>query len=860
MKMKRFLVLCSVLGLLLVLGIVPLASGAQTLQQNAGNLKIGFSERFDATPPAPPTNPLTPSPTFASAAFPYADTFNTAQNLAAGTGMCQAYVAWSVASAASGVHGGVDDIGSRAWFENWLSTYAKDHCDRVLVTFKSFPSPSTDSALSPNNHPGARNQIQIQQAAFLAIDWQTITGWHGKMDFIAWNEPDYGNYTGNGYNPGNAFGADMAADAYLMMRRICGDPAADPYQVCGSVAAGGLHSYASNCPDWTNATCATSSSATYLDLYMFTIWSHATGAATATNPPASWNPQPLYPIQGFFPATWQPEVFAFHDWNDPNNYITNFGTSGGQCLDATTCTAKAVANVLSANPYWSNAEVWNTLAGAGQSGQAGKVNVSNVYVTNPDPITQACTASYLLRLMSSLGPQFTRLYYTSPYDPSGGGWSLFPAGDAGTDATTTKPAFSVLASRNLAYVPPAGSTPATCPGGLPTQVANVSDPTNAGQKITSTGIFTAPLEAQVQDIYGNPLGGVNVTFGPVNGLQFSTSATGTFANTLTVAADTAAGNLGNTPPVYVQAAYVDTYTVTATLVGVPGATPAQFPNLMVAGTGPPPQPPASSLQLTASPNPPVAGSSATLSVALPVSATGTVTFTYNSGNALTCTNSANPVTVAANGAASCTTTLPASATSVSGTYTADNASHYSSASLTSVTVKPAPDFTVTISPTTQTVSAGTAASYTVNLTVSNGPYSCPVTLTALLSTSIPNATLVFDQNSLTPGSAASTTLKVTVPQQTAKLDTTGFPAKAPLALAVLLLPLAGWRRRKSWNKLLMLLVLGLAGSAAFLGCGGGDNNNGSGKPPVNYKITITANGSCGSGSLHNAAAYLVVNQ
>jgi len=656
---------------------------------------------------------------------------------------------------------------------------------------------------------------------------------------------------------------------YIALHLLCdsGTSVGDPYGVCGNVVAGGFSDSTMNCPDHTDSTCSLSSTA-FLDRYLYYIYADSLETSTAscsggnnatTDPLCPGSTAYIYPIDNHnFPKGWMPEAFAYKDFTDVNNYI-----SGGQCLTAATCVAKSVAQTFASDPLMKNTQIWNMATAAGQIGvtttQVGSDTTAWQFVpssvTDPTPAQQACAASFLLNLTSSLGPKFTRLYYKgAAWDASisgtgaNGNWSLFPSGDAGTSAATAKPAFSVLANRNLAYAP-------TCAGGLPTQLVNTSDPANAGQTHTDPGVFDTPLQAQAQDSYGVAYPNVAVTFGPVTGLQFSASATGTFTDTLAVTTDSS----GNTPQVYVSGAFVGSYTAIATLDGAPGATPAQF-SLEVDGSGPPPPPPSSYLTITTTPDPLVAGSSATLSVQLPTGATGTVSFTYNGGAALVC-NEANPVPVASDWTATCTTLIPASATSVSGTYNADDTtSHYSSSALTAITsIQAAADFTITLTPPTQTVAAGTPAVYAVNLVVSNGPYNCPVNLTALLSTSIPNATLVFDQSSLTPGSGATTNLTVTVPQQTAKLA--GFGAKAPLMLAVLLLPLAAWRRKHSLGRLLLVLVLALAGSAAVIGCSGsGDNNNGSANPPSNYKITITGNGTCGSGSLHNAAAYLVVNQ
>ncbi|MCL2661109.1 MAG: hypothetical protein FWD64_11420, partial [Acidobacteriaceae bacterium] len=602
------------------------------------------------------------------------------------------------------------------------------------------------------------------------------------------------------------------ADYYLVLRSECDAHSS----VCGNVAAGAFNSngnawqdYLQNCPTSTDATCANGSSATYLDKYKYYI-----NADLATYWPTA-------------PAGWKPEVFAYHEWNDINNYILKNNASNLTCTSAGYCTVKIVGNLLN-DPWWSDAEFWNSEVGLGQAGNP-----------SPDDITQACAASYMLRVNTSVSPRFTRLYYMRAAESDGSIWSLFDS------SQQPRPAFDVLANRNLAYVPPAGSTPAVCPAGPQTQIVNFSDPSNAGETINAPGVFTNALVAQAQDIYGNPLSGVSVTFGPATGLLFSNSASGPWNDT---AVTTTLSN-GNTSNVYVEAADEGTYTATASLTGVSSAAPVEFQNLAVVL---PQAPPVSSLQIISDPTPPAAGKPATLSVALPAGASGTVEFTYNGGTALTCTNSGNPVTVAGDGTATCATTIPEGATSVSGTYTADGASAYASAALSTVTVQTgaAVDFAIAAASATQTVALGTPVSYTLNLSSINGSYDCPVTFIVAFTPALPpNATWSFSPASVTPASGASTTLTINIPKQTAMLDTTGFGVKAPLALAMLLLPLAAWRRRKSMGNLLIVLVLALAGLAgsAILGCGN-DNNSSSSVAPK-YQIDITGTGSCGGAHL-----------
>ncbi|MCL2659106.1 MAG: Ig-like domain-containing protein, partial [Acidobacteriaceae bacterium] len=261
----------------------------------------------------------------------------------------------------------------------------------------------------------------------------------------------------------------------------------------------------------------------------------------------------------------------------------------------------------------------------------------------------------------------------------------------------------------------------------------------------------------------------------------------------------------------------------------------------------PSMPPSIYPQLLTSPNPPVATQPVTLTAEFPTDATGTVVFTDQNGTALpNCSN----VSVV-NGVATCTTTPPAGTTTIGGNYANGN---YSPAPLPAVkVVEPTPpatsDFTLTVAPPDQTVVAGATATYKVTVTPADNATSCPVSLTLpFADKELPsNAIWSFSQSSLTPAAGGtSANLTIIVPAQTpvAELGTSGFGTKAPLALAALLLPLAAWRRRKNWGKLLMLLVLGLAGSAVITGCGAGGHFS---QPSKTYTVTITGTSACSGG-------------
>jgi len=263
-------------------------------------------------------------------------------------------------------------------------------------------------------------------------------------------------------------------------------------------------------------------------------------------------------------------------------------------------------------------------------------------------------------------------------------------------------------------------------------------------------------------------------------------------------------------------------------------------------------------ELTVTPNPPESGQPVTItSGPFPPDATGTVTITDQDGKHI-CTAEVS------NGQASCQVVLPPGPT-VSGEYSGDR--NYNDSPVGPPVTVQSPtieDFSITVDPSTQTVLPGVAASYTVTVAGTNGAYSCAVSMSA---EGLPaDATVVFDPATVMPGttSEVSVTMTVTVPpqQSAAKLGTSGFNAKAPLALVALLIPLAAWRRRRSWGKLLTVFVLGLAGlvgSVAIIGCHPGGYFFQPKQPVQTYTFTVTGTSSCDS-SKHSKSITLVVGE
>jgi hypothetical protein len=231
-------------------------------------------------------------------------------------------------------------------------------------------------------------------------------------------------------------------------------------------------------------------------------------------------------------------------------------------------------------------------------------------------------------------------------------------------------------------------------------------------------------------------------------------------------------------------------------------------------------------------------------------------------------------------------TTPATGTdTLSVAYTPTDTTDYSGDSLyPSTTTNPVklstsatPDFAVASSTLTQTVTAGQSATYTINVTPSNG-FASKVTFTA--SGMPTGATAVFAPSSVTPnGAAVSSTLTIATAASTAAMHLPGLGhGTGFLAMSILSLPLMGiawlggswlggsWlggkrlgRQRSHRShvlRLVFLATLSLGMVFNMAACGGGTGTSGSSSTPKTYTITITAT----SASLtHSTAVTLIVN-
>lgn len=367
-----------------------------SVAQNALNLKMGFN--------GPDSQ------------FPYTDTFYSAteayyQSLGRqmpGVRYCHAYLSWDIAEQPVG-SGNINKEGTRNWFENWLSN-AQGHCDEALITFKYISGVSTGTGFpTPATYEAAF-------VAFQNTSW-FYTGWTGRFAFTPWNEPNNGHPSGDGLHV--KLDPHIAADYYLAIRKHCLPSSC-------TVVAGGFGSnghlgrgYVQNCASDSAPLCV---NATYMDIYKHYLMADA----------------PSYGLAGGM--SFRPEIFAYHGWDDVNDYIHK--NPNCDSISDSSCTTYVLLKSLSQDT-WKFVKIWDTEVGAGQYGH-----------TNPNAVTQACAASFLLRLTATAGQRITHIFYTKAYMSNGKYWSLFDS------SGTEKPAFYVLADRNISYVPPAGDT---CP-------------------------------------------------------------------------------------------------------------------------------------------------------------------------------------------------------------------------------------------------------------------------------------------------------------------------------------------------------------------------------------------------------------
>jgi hypothetical protein len=130
--------------------------------------------------------------------------------------------------------------------------------------------------------------------------------------------------------------------------------------------------------------------------------------------------------------------------------------------------------------------------------------------------------------------------------------------------------------------------------------------------------------------------------------------------------------------------------------------------------------------------------------------------------------------------------------------------------------------------TTATVTAGSAATYPVNLpsSATNVSVSC-LNLPAGASCGYSASSLIITTASSTPKG----TYQITV------VFKETLPGTAAWVLPILLLPLAGIKRRRRLRGILLVIIAGLAIAVASTGCGGGGGGGGTIPPPSTHQAT-----------------------
>jgi len=164
---------------------------------------------------------------------------------------------------------------------------------------------------------------------------------------------------------------------------------------------------------------------------------------------------------------------------------------------------------------------------------------------------------------------------------------------------------------------------------------------------------------------------------------------------------------------------------------------------------------------------------------------------------------------------------------------------------------PPPNFSLTSSASSLTVSSGQSGTLTISVAPSNG-FNSPVSFACSGLPSV--ASCSFSPSTVTPsGAAASSTLTVTASATSAAVRS---PSLFPGVVLSFTICCFGWKRRRRLQSTI-LLAIALAGLGVLEGCGGGSGSSGPPPPaPVTSTVTVTAT----SGTLQQTTTFsLTVN-
>ena len=258
--------------------------------------------------------------------------------------------------------------------------------------------------------------------------------------------------------------------------------------------------------------------------------------------------------------------------------------------------------------------------------------------------------------------------------------------------------------------------------------------------------------------------------------------------------------------------------------------------------------------------------------------TGTVTFLDGT------TKLGTPVTITA-GVASLTTSFATAGTqSITAAYSGDTNYIPTTSGAVQETVVPVavqPDYTLASTPTTQTVNPGTAATYKITVTPTNG-YNGTISFPASACSALPTGASCSFSPSTLPGSG-STTLTITTTAPTSGMlipadvnphgGGTGLMASLTGFGLMGIVLVGDLRKRKRHGAIVLLTVLTLALVLSLVGCGGGSSSGGGGgggggggtggTPSGTYAVKLSVTGTAGTNGGNTAAhplgVTLVVN-
>jgi hypothetical protein len=243
------------------------------------------------------------------------------------------------------------------------------------------------------------------------------------------------------------------------------------------------------------------------------------------------------------------------------------------------------------------------------------------------------------------------------------------------------------------------------------------------------------------------------------------------------------------------------------------------------------------------------GATVTLTATVASATTGTPTGTVSFYDGTTLLNTA---TLAGGIATYSTTTLaPNSSNSLTAVYSGDTNFTGSSTAAPIIVTVGGLDFTISATPATQTGLAGTTFTYQVAVAPSIAGQPYPGQVTFLVTGLPPGATATVTPSTVAVGAGPQTvSVAIATASSSAAVQSLSTGRKLiPVALAFLLLPLAGTRRMRRqgrrFGQMICLLLLALGGIVAttvLSGCGSsnGSGFGGGGNKGTPYTVAIKA--------------------